>query len=238
MSSDMRSRSLKSYSRACLFAALGTGIVGLMLLSVKAINTAAHQWKPLEAPLPVETKGTVRATFVPDKSVIHEVVLEFDSVLPEAELRQLLEVDGDQTAADVSWTISSEGQVVAAGGSRVHLYYSTGGRTLLGRIKRYLLSIPFHRDKGSFVQVIGRAPFEARRPYEIMIDLLSLDPALANSSPRLGLKLSRELWTRHEKNTGAFALGGLAMLGISAALSIVWFGAVCIGWMRSRLQSN
>ncbi len=208
-------------------SAVVTVLLGLSLLGVKALNTGAYAWKPVQIPLVMEPRRA-SATFVAEADAVYEVTLEFDSALPESQMRKLLMVAGDQAAAKVSWTVSSQGKAIAGGGSSIHLYYSSGGRTFLGQIKRYVLGIPFHRGRGSLVQVIGRVPCKEGREYEIAVELRALDPALRTTSPRLGLQLSREFWARHTKGMAAFAHAGLILIGVSAVLFAAWVGARCV----------
>ena len=214
--------------RSLLVGTVAAALVGLSLLGVKALNSSAYVWKAVQIPLPMEPGRRASATFIAEVDAVYEVALEFDSVLPEEQLRRLLTVDGDQAAADVSWTVKSGGKTIAAGGSRVLLYHSTGGRTLLGQIKRQVLSNPFHREHGSFVQVIGRVPCKAGREYEIVVEKRALDPALRTTSPRLGMQLSREFWARHSKGMLAFAYAGLVLIGVSAVLFVAFLGGLCM----------
>jgi len=214
--------------RSLLVSAVAAALIGLSLLGVKALNTRAYVWKTVQIPLPMEPGRRASAKFVAEVDAVYEVALEFDSVLPEAQMRSLLTVDGDQAAADVSWTVSDGGKTIAAGGSRVLLYYSTGGRTLPGQIKRQVLSIPFHRGRGSFVQIIGRVLGKAGHEYKIVVEQRALDPALRTASPRLGMQLSREFWARHSKGMLTFAHAGLVLIGVSAVLFVAWLGALCM----------
>ena len=228
MPSETQSFSSVLSLRSLFLAVVATAIIGVLLLAVKALNTGSYDWKPLEIPLSGEPGGQASVTFVPEQDSAHEVVLEFSSILPEPEMRRLLGAGGDHAATDLSWTISSGGQIAAAGGSRILLYYTTGGRTLLGQVKRYLLSIPFHRGTGSLAQVIGRFPSRPGGSTRSLSNCTAMNPALNGASPRFGLKLSRELWLQHEKDTIAFAHGGIVMIGLSALLFAVWLGVVCL----------
>ena len=219
--------------RTLLFVtAMAAALIGLVLLGVAFLNTGQYDWNPVRIPVPAASGGSAGGTFVAEIDGAYEVVLEFASVLPEPEMRALLKRDGEESAADISWMVSQEGATVAAGGSRVHLYYSTGGRTLLGRIRRLLYSIPFHRERGSFVQVIGRFNSRAGMPYEISMERHALDDAVRETSPVLGLQLSREFWAQHSRGMQSFGTAGLIFLGLSAILFTAWFALLLRqGWL-------
>ena len=120
-------------------------LMGIVLLGAKAVNTGQHVWQPLQFPLPLEPGRRASGTLLAELDQVYEVALEFDAVMPEEQLRALLSVAGDQAAVDATWTVTANGAVAASGTSGLHLYTTSGGRTLLGRIRRWVLSVPFHR---------------------------------------------------------------------------------------------
>lgn len=214
--------------RVLLVCWLLTGLLGLALVAARLLSTGAYDWKPVQVPLPLEAGGRADGSFVAEVDGAYEIALEFDAVLPETEMRALL---GEPGATALTWTVSSDGEAVAQGNSEVLLYHSRGGRTFAGRMRRWLLGIPFHRDQGSLVQVVGRIRAATGQRYEISVEQGRLDPALQGSSPRLGAQLSREFWARHTKGTLTLGHYGLGLIGASGLLFVAWLAAA---WRRGR----
>lgn len=218
----------KKRGRALLPVALAALILGMSLLGIKAMNTAAHNWKPVQLTLPAEPGQRAITTFVAELDQYYEIVLEFDSILPEVQLRKLLEEVREPPSVDVAWWVAQDGKDLAAGNSGAILYTSSGGRSILGQLRRRVMSEPFHRGRGSFVQIIGRMRGEAGRSYQVTVEHRSLDPALDATSPRLGLQLSREFWMTHSQGMLAFAYAGLLLMGISGMFFLLWTGVALL----------
>ncbi len=201
-----------------LLASLLVCFLGLALLGFKALGTYRIDWLAARTLLPAQSDAVVNAEFVAQVGGFHEVVIEYDSVLPERQLTERLTRTGDQAASDVSWTVTKDGQPFAAGGSNRLLYSSSGGRTGLGRIKRWLLSIPFHRDGASFIQVVGRFRASPDSRYALAAELRSIDPVFVKARARMAVRPGRELWNDHHGSTVAIAYAGLAFVALGLVL--------------------
>lgn len=197
-------------------------VIGTMLLATSAVHNARHVWKPLELPLPLEANERVTGTFMADVAAVHEIVLEVDSVLSEARMHDLLSGAEDYAGPDVRWDVSRDERLVAVGGSSDAVYLSTGGRTWPGRVRRWLLGIPFHAGGGSFARVVGRVPCDAGVTYTVGAVHGGIASELATGNARVVVQLSREFWTRHSAGMAAVAAAGAVLVFAAFACAVAY----------------
>ena len=208
-------------------------LTGAALLLLKHANTAAYDWEPLEVPIAASAGEPRSGSFVAADTLAHDVLLIVDSTLPEEELEALL---GRASAErlSVTWALSKDADPIARGSAQTAFYTSTGGRTVLGQLRRYLLGIPFHRDGGSFARAIGRVRTLAAERYTLTVFQQSLPVELVDARPRVGLRVGREVWERHTKGMAGVAYTGLGLIALSGLLFALWL----LAWLRRASASR
>ena len=207
--------------RTLLLVCALTSLLGGVALALKAHNTAAYQWEPFSIALPLRAGEISRAEFIADSDQTYDLLLMVDATLPESRLKALIGDLEPAEALDLRWQITLAEQRVAHGTAEARLYVSSGGRTTLGKLRRTLMSIPFHIDGGSYARAIGRIRSRAGQKLVISVERGDFPESLDSAHPRLVLRLAREVWLRHTRGMDTVAYAGFALFAISAMFGLL-----------------
>ena len=206
-------------TRTLAWAAMVTAVLGVAALALKAHNASTYEWEPFTMNVPGNDGESASATYLATSNQAHDVLLMVDSTMTESRLDAVLGYGADPGSLKLRWQIHEAGKPVALGSAEHPVYISTGGRSLIGRIRRWLMSVPFHRDGGSFARAVGRFRPQAGTRYQVDVERDHLPGAIDDARPRLVFRLGREVWLRHTRGMETLGRAGLVLTGLAGVLA-------------------
>lgn len=219
---------IRRIQKIVLRSAVAFGVLGAALLLINAWHIGKHEWRPMIMSFDWVTGSSVTGRFVAGRDDYYEIEIELDWTDATREHGRIVTYHVDPTALDVQWSVASDGKIVAEGDSHEALHITEGGQGIKNRIKRRLLANPFHHDSktGSVSRGVGRFMAVAGRTYDVRVEVGTGVPELQGTNPRAGVRLNREFWSHHSRQTIALASFGLLALLICPAAAGVWIMAM------------
>lgn len=212
---------MQTFNRPLFFCALASLLLGIAILIANSFYIYQQQWNPLQLTVPFQEDAKNQGKFVAQLKQRYEVELEFSATLPEKELIALLTKEQGIPSFAIHWQVFSKEKLIAQGNSDNRLYYSTGGRSLLGKIKRLVLGNPFHLGKGSVIRGIGQFNADEGQSYAVQLTVNKVNQRLNVTHPQLNIRPSRLFWQRYSKHRLLLAYTGCALLVLGGGLFVI-----------------
>ncbi len=221
----------------CGFASLGIGLI--LLLAVSVMNRRSL-WLPLEASLPLEVGEQVRYSFTPEGDGPHELQIEADDTMGRKNLLRYLTDFENPSEMQIDWLVMRGDEPLAAGDSTDFLYIERGPESLMGRVRRIALRIPYCQNRAQWLSLglagsatssrgIGRFEAIAGQEYTILLTPAGEYPVLTSSGVTFVVRPDRRRWHDHAAKTIPLAYAGLLALMLGG-------GLVVLGWLLRRFQ--
>ncbi|MBT8103726.1 MAG: hypothetical protein KJO95_12205 [Gammaproteobacteria bacterium] len=210
---------------------LGLLLTGILaLISVRLLNDR-HDWILGSLELPLASMESRTQELKPHIDGYAEIQIEVDASIP-LDLRNTYIYPTDvQSEFNIRWEIHNDDRIVAAGDAKNYLYIA-GMPSLLGRIRRIVMQVPFGRDQAHWNSFglagsrtigrgIGRFLLDADEQYAVHVTAQGDHSDLRSSAPTLVLRVERRVWQRHYERVRILGYLGLVFIAVGGPLAVL-----------------
>ena len=222
-----RNQIIKSRSPA-LYTCVVTALIALSLLFLNARHNLRYTWRPVQIPFHVKSGEAINTTFVAEIDGSYEIELEFQRRVPDEVIERIVEPLDEPSPIDISWSVSTDADVVARGDCRDYLYISSGGRSSssLKRLGWVLFSIPRAQSAaGDFptaIRGVGKVDCKAGLTYQVTVRINTTTDALLPTNPVFGVRVNRQFSRNHIRKMIPAVIAALGAAQLSVASFFWW----------------
>ena len=211
--------------------AVGLLVAGLLaFLGLRVINDR-DDWVLLSADLPLAAGESWSKEFMARRDGYLTIEIEVDAAADANLLKRYVVSTESPSELDVRWEVQHDGRAIAAGDARDYLYVEQMP-SLLGRLRRIIMQVPFNRSathwnslgiagSRSIARGIGRFKVTADAGYSISITTQDNHSELDSFRPVVSVRVEPRTWSRRYDKVRVLGYLGLALIvaGISVAVA-------------------
>ena len=209
---------------------LGLLLAGISALIGMRVVNDRDDWIVVSADLPVTASKTLTQNFTAQTDGYAEIQIEVDATV-DSDLRDTyIFPTNEPSALDVHWEVQDESGVIAAGDARDYLYVE-GIPSLLGRVRRNIMQVPFGRTAAhwnslgitgsrTIARGIGKFSMTAGAQYSITVTARGDYPDLIPSAPTVAVRVDRRAWQSHYESVRVLGYLGLALIAAGLTISV------------------
>ncbi len=205
-------------------------IAGLLLLVSLRVLNDRDDWILASIAVAASAAESISQEFVARSDGFLELQLDVDTSVARGLLDAYIFPTDAPSELDLRWEIRNDLGVVAAGDARDYLYLE-GQPSVLGRLRRILLQVPFSRDKThwnslgiagsrSVARGIGRFAAQADRRYTVNLLASGDVEDLVELAPVFVVRVERRAWQIHYERVRMIGYLGLASIIIALAIML------------------
>lgn len=205
-------------------------IAGLLLLVTLRVLNDRDDWILASVALAASSAESRSQEFVARSDGFMELQVDVETTVAQDLLDAYIFPTDAPSALDLRWEVRNHLGVVAAGDARDYLYLE-GQPSVLGRLRRILLQVPFSRDKThwnslgiagarSVARGIGRFASQAGKRYTVKLAASGDVKDLAELAPVLVVRVERRAWQIHYQRVRMIGYLGLASIIIALAIML------------------
>lgn len=200
---------------------VGIGLIVLGCLAFVGLRALNDQddWILASLELPLASTEFRALEFTARTNGYAEIQIELDASSPQELHRAYVFPTDTRSELEIRWEVLDDSHTVAAGGAGDYLYIERMP-SLLGRVRRSVMQVPFGRDEAHWnslgltgsrmtIRGIGRVLLEAGKRYELRVNALDDYPDLVPWSPILVLRVDRREWQGHYERVRALGISPL-----------------------------